>query len=317
MMHRRTFLRLTNSAAAIAGFGGLLAACAPKEKSAPETKARTKFGVQIYTVRDLLQVDVRKTLMDIAAIGYKEIELFGIGANVADDKPLYGLTAKDFGAALADAGLRAPIAHIDGKATNIAEIADLMRQIGVKHLVVSIAPEFLSVDNGKIEIIGVTGRDQLDRIAERLNRQGELCKASGLGFGYHNHPMEFASLGDENAYDYLFSRADADLVKIELDIGWALVAGVDPIGVLNRYAGRVISVHIKDYDPTRALGDDPARFPIPAQAQIVEPGSGPTDFAPIMAAVDTAGVEYRFVEIDVAPEPMAALTRGYSYLDSI
>lgn len=316
-MRRREFLRLTGSAATLAGFGGLLTACTPEEKSGPKTRVRKQLGVQVYTVRDRLQVDVRKTLMEIAAIGYREIELFGIGDNVVADNSLFGLSVKDLAAAMADAGLRVPITHIDGNAMKIAEIADFVQEIGIRHLVVGLAPDFLSVENDEIKIIGVTGRDQLDRIADRLNQQGEQCRVSGLGFGYHNHPMEFASLGDENAYDYLFSRADADLVKIELDIGWALVAGVDPIAVLNRYAGRVISVHVKDFDPSLAPGDDLKRYPLPAQPQIVEPGSGPTDFAPIMAAIDAVGVEHRFVEIDVAPEPMAALARGYRYLDSI
>ena len=144
-----------------------------------------------------------------------------------------------------------------------------------------------------------------------------MARTSGIGFGYHNHHMEFAPLDDVNAFDYLFAQADAELVKIELDIGWTLVAGADPIEVLNRYTGRVISVHVKDYDPALPPGDDLSIYPIPMQAQIIEPGSGPTDFGPIMATLDKIGVEHRFVEIDVAPEPFAAIARGYDYLAAL
>ncbi|MCY3639725.1 MAG: sugar phosphate isomerase/epimerase, partial [Gammaproteobacteria bacterium] len=129
---------------------------------------------------------------------------------------------------------------------------------------------------------------------------------------YHNHQMEFADLDDENAFDYLFSQADAELVKIELDIGWAVFAGVDPLAVLNRYAGRIIAVHLKDHAPP-PVGDENSD-PASIQAQLVEPGSGPTDFAPILAALDKTGVAHRFVEVDVSPDPISAITRGYGYL---
>ena len=268
----------------------------------------------MYTVRDLLAVDAGKTLSDIASIGFREVELFGFGGNILADNPLFGMSSAEFAAALENAGLTAPIAHISGDADNIPELAELAHAIGANHLVVSIAPEFLSFEDGKFEIRGVTGRDQLDRIAERLNRQGEQCRASGIGFGYHNHQMEFASLGDENAYDYLMSQADADLVKLELDVGWASIAGVDPASVIERYAGRVIACHLKDYDPSLPLPNDLIRFPIPEQAQVVEPGAGQVDFGRVVAALDKAGVRHRFVEIDVTSEPMRAIREGYRHL---
>lgn len=268
------------------------------------------LGVQLYTLRNSLQTDVTGTLAAVAAAGIKEVELFGLGSDLSPERPFFGMSAQDFAAALADNGLTAPVSHINGDAMNIPAIADACQAIGVQHLVVAMAPEFVSFENGQFRFVGVTGQDQMDGIAERLNQQGEMARASGIGFGYHNHQIEFAPLGDGNAFDYLFAQTDPDLVKMELDIGWTMVAGADPVEVLNRYSGRVIAVHIKDYDPDR----DPGDAAIPVQAQIVEPGSGPTDFAPIMAALDETGVEHRFIEIDLAPEPLAAVTRGYNYL---
>lgn len=310
-MQRRSFLQLTGAATALLGGGSLITACGRVHTVAND---RTRLGVQLFTLRNQLQLDVRKALADVAAIGFKEVELFGFGSTAFVEDPLFGLSAQEFRTVLAELGLSAPIAHIGGDAMNIAEIADFAHAIGVQHLVVAMAPDFLSFENGEIKVSGVTGRDQIDRIADRLNEQGEMARTSGIGFGYHNHQMEFAPLGDENAFDYLFAQADTDLVKMELDVGWALVAGADPVELLKRYVGRVISVHLKDYDPARPPGDNPAIYPIPMQAQIIEPGSGPTDFGPITAALDDTGVDHRFVEIDVTPEPIAAITRGYDYL---
>ena len=316
-MRRRTMIKWAGAGTALLGAGKMLPAYTNSPGQQPLNRARVALGVQLYTVRDPLQADVRGTLAAIAAIGYQEVELFGLGGEALDEKPLFGLTASEFAAALEEFGMRAPVAHIQGHAMNIAEIAEVTQQVGVRHLVVPLAPEFVSFEGGQFRMIGVTGRSQLDAIAERLNRQGELAKASGMGFGYHNHQMEFADLGDQNAFDYLFSQADAELVKIELDIGWAVFAGVDPLALLNRYAGRVFAVHLKDHAPPRSPAKSGDPEPASIAAQLVEPGTGPTDFAPILAALDKTGVAHRFVEVDVSPEPISAITRGYGYLSEL
>lgn len=316
-MRRRTMIKVAGAGTLMLAAGKMLPAYASGAGQGAPSRTEAGLGVQLYTVRDPLQSDVRTTLAEIAAIGYREVELFGLGGEDQGDKPLFGLTAKEFATALEDAGLRAPMAHIWGGAMNIAEIADLVGQVGVRHLVVPMAPEFVSIENGQFRMLGVTGRSQLDAIAERLNRQGELAKASGMGFGYHNHQMEFADLGDENAFDYLFAQADSELVKIELDIGWAVFAGIDPLQVLKRYAGRIIAVHLKDHAPPRSPAAEGGSDPASIQAQLVEPGTGPTDFAPILAALDEIGVAHRFVEVDVSPDPIQAITRGYGYLNRL
>ena len=318
-MRRRTMIKWVGAGTVLMGAGRVLAAGGGSPGQGALNRSQAALGLQLYTVRDQLGSDVRGTLADIAAIGYQEVELFGLGHAAEDGKPLFGLTAREFAIALADAGLGAPVAHIQGGAMNIAEIAELAGQVGVRHLVVPMAPEFVSIENGQFRVVGVTGRSQLDAIAERLNRQGEMAKANGMGFGYHNHQMEFADLGDQNAFDYLFSQADAELVKIELDIGWALVAGVDPLQVLDRYAGRVLAVHLKDHAPPPASNADRDGEPDlgSVQAQLVEPGTGPTDFGPILAALDQTGVAHRFVEVDIAPEPIKAIARGYGYLQGL
>ena len=316
-MRRRTMIKWAGAGTVLLGAGKVLPTYASSPGQQPLNRSEAALGVQLYTVRDQLQADVRGTLAAIAAIGYQEVELFGLGGEPLDEKPLFSLTTKEFAEALEEVGLRAPVAHIRGDAMNIAEIAELAGQVGVRHLVVPLAPEFISFENGQFRMIGVTGRSQLDVIAERLNRQGELAKASGMGFGYHNHQMEFADLGDENAFDYLFSQADAELVKIELDIGWAVFAGADPLAVLNRYAGRVLAVHLKDHAPPPPTANSGELEPASAAAQLVEPGTGRTDFAPIMAALDETDVRYRFVEVDISPEPINAIARGYEYLKTL
>ena len=316
-MRRRTMIKWAGAGTMLLGAGKMMTAYAASEGQPAPNRSAAALGVQLYTVRDQLQADARGTLAAVAAIGYQEVELFGLGGEALDEKPFFGLTASEFAAALEEFGLRAPMAHIQGDAMNIAEIAEVTQAVGVRHLVVPLAPEFVSFEGGQFRMIGVTGRSQLDAIAERLNRQGELAKASGMGFGYHNHQMEFADLGDENAFDYLFSQADAELVKIELDVGWAVFAGVDPLAVLNRYAGRVLAVHLKDHAPPPSPAGRGEPEPPSVAAQLVEPGTGPTNFAPILKALDKTGVAHRFVEVDISPDPIKAINRGYGYLNRL
>lgn len=335
MIERRLFLKMTGAGSALIGSAGWLSACSPEgdnraevaagasDDAMPEVESMPKevstkgpdraYGVQVYTLRNELEVDVRQVLDDLAEAGYKEVELYGLGTDTSPERPFFGLSAADFKTALGNAGLAAPVSHMNGDAMNIPVLAEVLQEIGGAHLVVAMAPEFTSFENGRFSFVAVTDREQLDPIVERLNRQGEMARANGVGFGYHNHHIEFESLGDGTAFDYLFSQTDADLVKIELDLGWTIAAGMDPVALLRRHAGRVLSVHLKDFDPGLDTGD----AAVAAQAQMVEPGGGPTDFRPIIEALDDTGVAHRFVEIDLSPEPVAAVARGYQYLASL
>jgi sugar phosphate isomerase/epimerase len=318
-MKRRTCLKLACLAAgaAVARPRAILAA-ALNPGATVDAGQTVPLGVQLFTVREELRNDVRRTLAEIGAIGYREVELFGFGGNLFIDDPLFGLKPGEFTSALSDAGLTAPIAHISGRTEDVVEVAEFALALGVEFLVVSMAPEFLSVlDNGEVAVHGVSGREQLDRIAARLNSQGEACRKNGIGFGYHNHHMEFDSIGDERAYDYLIAQTEGDLVKLELDVGWASAAGVDPTEYVARYSDRIIACHLKDFDPALPLSDDRVRYPIPEQAQMIEPGSGKIDFPRLITALDEANVRHRFVEIDVAPRPMRSIDRAFQYLSKL
>lgn len=315
-MKRRTFLKSASAVAALSQAPQSLASCVSSFDQRVSPCRHTPLGVQLFTLRELLPTGVGKVLSEVSTIGYEEVELFGLGFTPLDDKPLFGMSAKEFRATLEGAGLSAPIAHIGGQAAQLPQLAELALAAGVDHLVLAVAPDLMSLADNKFRFVEVTGRDQLDRIAEHLNRLGELAKSSGIGFGYHNHHMEFARLDAGNAFDYLFSQVDPALVSIELDLGWTIVAGVDPVDVLRRYGNRVIAVHLKDHNPRLPVGDA-GRYSIPELPQIVEPGAGPTDFSPILAQLDQIGVRHRFVEIDAAPDPLGAIQAGYRYLAAL
>jgi sugar phosphate isomerase/epimerase len=165
------------------------------------------------------------------------------------------------------------------------------------------------VRDGRFAHVGAESLAQMDELAGKLDATGRAYRAQGLGFGYHNHHIEFREVEDTVPFEYLMAHTDPELVKIELDIGWLAVAGVDPVEYLHRYAGRVIACHLKDYDPSIAT-EVLAR-------KLVEPGAGTIDFVAVLAAMDETGVAHGFVEIDESDDPLGAVARGHRHLEEL
>jgi sugar phosphate isomerase/epimerase len=264
-------------------------------------------GVQLYTVRDALQRDARATLAALRAVGIVDAELYGL--NGREGGRLFGLTAAELKRALRDNGIAAALTHIDGRLENVGAIADFAGELGVTTVIVALPAEFTGTRDGSFTMVPAESRAMLDSLADKLNRVGREYRARGLTFGYHNHQIEFVPVEGVVPYDYLVSRTDPELVKLELDLGWLALAGHDPLAYLRRHAGRVIGCHLKDYAPAVAT-DIPQR-------KLVEPGAGTIDFAAVLTAMRDTNVPHGFIEIDVSDDPLGAVERGRRYLGSL
>lgn len=84
----------------------------------------------------------------------------------------------------------------------------------------------------------------LESIAQAL--QGENCRIL-----YHNHDQELTKIqvnGEEMfALDH-FMRRTSDNIMLQMDIGWAGM-GTDEVALAKKYAGRIDSIHLKDFVP--------------------------------------------------------------------
>lgn len=302
-MNRRKFVR---GASAVAT-GALLADTRFGFGQARAADCTRLPGVQLYTIRDALQRDPRAALAALREIGIREAEMYNL--NGPESAAPFGMPASDFKRLLDDNGLQVPLSHVGGALTNIPAIAEIAHTLGITTLAVALPSEFSQMRDGRFAMVGAESLAQMDRLAERLNEAGREYKANGLGFGYHNHHVEFLEVEQTVPYEHLMANTDPDLVKIELDLGWLAVAGVDPVEYLHKYAGRVIACHMKDYAPGIAT-DVPQR-------KLVEPGAGSVDFAAVLAAMDETGVAHGFVEIDVSDDPLGAVRRGHEYLEEL
>jgi sugar phosphate isomerase/epimerase len=302
-MNRRGFLSRSGTLAAASFAGFDLLAQAARADGCGGLPA----GVQLYTVRDALGRDPRAALKQLREIGIVEAELYGL--NGPASSTLFGMTASELKRALDENGIRLPATHIGGDLTNHAAIADIAHAVGAANVIVALPSEFSGQVDGRFAMVPAKSRAQLDALAAKLNHAGREYRDRGLTFGYHNHHIEFMPVDGVVPYDYLMSNTDPGLVKIELDIGWLATAGADPVAYLRKHSGRVLSCHLKDYNPA-IVSDVPQR-------KVVAPGSGRVDFPAVLAAMRDTRVVHGFIEVDVSDDPFGDVRRGHEHLQRL
>lgn len=231
---RRAFIR--NSSLVVAG------TMAFSKEAFAAKKQKQYVGIQLYSVREDMKKDPLATLNQLAAIGYIYLE----HANYADRK-FYGYPAKEFRKILDDLGLKMPSGHTvmgtqhwdKGKndfKDSWKETVEDAAILGQEHV---ISP-WMDNDIRK-------SYDKLMAFMDVFNRSGELCKRSGMKFGYHNHDFEFSEkLKGVMLYDIILNNTDPKLVIQQLDTGNLYNGGAILEDVLKKYPGRFESLHVKD-----------------------------------------------------------------------
>jgi sugar phosphate isomerase/epimerase len=284
---RREFLRaaaITAGAAVTASTGACAAAgAAASGPSLSQWAARP--GIQIYTVRDRLEADYEGTLARLAELGYRNLELFG---------SLGTRTPRDLRAMLDRHGLSAPSTHISVRADQDPR---------------STLEGYAVIGHRYTSVVGATGGggasatvESIRRQAELLNRVGQAGREFGIKALLHNHVNEFVPFTENPSlrpYDIYLSETDPALVTMELDIGWATVAGASALEMFRRNPGRYELWHVKDMDE---LATVTALTQTERQraAKIVPIGEGDIAYRPIFEAAQTAGLKHYFVEQDTA-----------------
>jgi sugar phosphate isomerase/epimerase len=201
-----------------------------------------RVGIQLYSVRDAMKTDPKGSLKKISDMGYLHVE----HANYVDRK-FYGYTAKEFKKLLGDLALQMPSGHTRMSAsdwdTSKNDFTDKWKytvedaaEVGQRYVISPWLDEDLR-----------NNVEGLKRFMDQFNKCGELCKKSGMTFGYHNHNFEFSTkVGDGTLYDFILANTDKNLVAQQMDIGNMLGAGGIALDLLKKYPGRFELMHVKD-----------------------------------------------------------------------
>ncbi|WP_121740838.1 sugar phosphate isomerase/epimerase family protein [Natronorubrum halophilum] len=137
--------------------------------------------------------------------------------------------------------------------------------------------------------------------AERLSTMAGTVADRGFDLHYHNHDHEFVDCGDRTAMEELLDESD-DGLGFELDLGWAVAGGLDPVALLERYGDRISLVHFADVD-TETMS--------PAELD-----EGDVDLEACLDAAQAADVEWYVYEHDEPTNPRESLEHGAAVLDS-
>jgi sugar phosphate isomerase/epimerase len=269
-MKRRTFVK--NS--------GLLfsASILPTPFFSTMVKPKYKMGLQAFTIRDALAKDLMGSLKTVKSLGYEDLELYGFDA---EQDSYYGYKAKDFKNLLDDLGLTSSSCHYgfsDYVNTSKDELTKFVDSCitGASALNNSyitwpwMAPEHRTMET-------------FERLPQLLNTIGEQVNQAGLGFAYHNHDFEFETYGDTTGFDMILNGTDPSLVKIQLDLYWAVHSSKkSPQELIAMAPQRFVMWHIKDMDKvTRDYS---------------ELGNGSIDYSKMLPKLDKSALEFYYLE---------------------
>ena len=265
------------------------------------------IGLQLYSVREMLAKDYAGTLKQLGALGYQEVEAAGY----------FDHTPKQVKDAMSAAGLRCVSAHYPYASLNkdLDKIIAFNHEVGVSYVICSFPgikdPSRLK-DTSYVTQIRSFTMDDYRWNADQFNKFGEKVKAAGMNFGYHNHTMEFAKQDGVVPFDELIRLTDPNLVTIELDCGWVLVGGANPIDYLRRYPTRISMLHVKDFKHT----DKPQSVMEPPPA--AELGQGTQDFRAVFEAATKANIKHYFIEQEAYDmPPLEALKIDADYMKKL
>lgn len=239
------------------------------------------IALQLYTVREQAQQDFLGTLAKLAEAGFTAVEFAGY----------WGVPAPELRAELDKLGLKAAGAHVGYKLwdENLAGTLEDLQTLGITHATIPWLEPAMRP----------TTVDQVKGLAESFNAWGEAAKEAGIRLGYHNHDFEFNTVDDgRTIYDVLAELTNLDL---QLDVYWAKFIGFDAVPLIEKYAGRMPQMHVKDLAKDGKGAD--AVF-----------GEGQVDWDSVLPAAHAAGTHWFILEQDTPKDAIADSARGLQNL---
>jgi sugar phosphate isomerase/epimerase len=247
------------------------------------------IGFQSYSVRQMIGADFEGTLKDMAAAGYRTVELCSPpGYQKSGFGSLLNMKASDLRDRIRSTGLTCESSHYGAEEIrdHLEERIAFAKDLGLKQMILA-----------HPGIKQNAPMDEWKRVSEWLNKAGEQTRKAGIQLGYHNHDVEFTKIDGVLIYDEFMRMLDPKLVKIQFQVA-VIRLGFEPAEFLAKYPGRVISLHVSDWSNT--------------EKRMVSVGQGVLDWKKIFAAAKTGGIRNYYVEM--SPDLIKA---SYPYLHSL
>jgi sugar phosphate isomerase/epimerase len=247
------------------------------------------IGCQLYPVGKQVGQDFEGTLKQLAALGYRTVELCSPPSYGSSGfAPLAKMKAAEVRKVIEGAGLSCESCHYQFQELKekLDERMAYAKELGLKQMI--LATFGLSKSASMADWAKAAGE---------LNKIGERTKKDGIQLGFHNHDFEFEKIDGVLIYDRLMSEFDPKLVRMQFQVA-VIRLGYEAATYLRKYPGRFLSLHLADWSST--------------EKKSVPVGAGVVDWKGLFAAAKIGGIENYFVEMN-----MDALKASYPYLHDL
>jgi sugar phosphate isomerase/epimerase len=231
------------------------------------------IGLELYSVRHELSKDLTGTVQQVAQMGYQCVEFFA---------PYYGWTsdyARQVRKQLDDLGIKCYSTHNGMQSftpQGIDKAIELNKILGTRFIVLASAGKIDSLDGWK-------------HVAGTLDEANRTMKKEGLHAGYHNHDVEWKPIDGQKPMEVIAANTEKSIM-LQLDVGTCVAAGSDPVAWVEQNPGRIRSMHLKDWSPTKGYR--------------VLFGEGVVPWKRLFAAAETkGGAEYYLIEQEGSDYP--------------
>ena len=246
----------------------------------------TALSYQLYCSRNFPPLDA--TLSMLAEVGFTQVE--GFGGLYGDEDAL--------AASLDKAGLKMTSGHfnLDMIENDPSRALAIAKRLGVSKIYVPfVMPNARPSDAAGWAAFG-----------KRLGEAAKPIVDAGHTFGWHNHEFEMIDLGGGDRPLDLIAQGSDD-ITLELDLAWVKRGGQDPVAWIQKYAGRISAVHVKDIAPAGECKDEDGWADV---------GHGTMDWAAIIPALRAAGVDHWVAEHDNPKDDRRFATRSLASMKS-
>ena len=251
-----------------------------------------KLGVQLYTIRDYMQTaeDIRASFKKLKAIGIDQVQTAGCAIDYAE----FGKIAKEEGIEIIGTHDKFDLMRDDFEASYANHKA-----LGMVELNMGIGGYFRIEANEIYDFI-----KDANVVAKKVAEKGGK-------FTYHNHHSEFLKLENgKNMMEMLVEDLDPDNATYVLDTHWVQRGGGDPIWWINRLAGKIDILHLKDMTVVKDENGEIIPY-------ITEVGNGNLNWDGILDAAENTGVKYYVIEQDanwIDGDPFKSLEFSVNFL---
>ena len=182
-----------------------------------------KYGLQMYSIRDVAEKDLEAAVRTAAALGYSFLEYAGFFGHPAEEVASWQRKYNVFCSGTHSS-------WTDLYPDRIEKTVAYHKIIGNRNYIIPGAD--------------LSTPEKIDEFCRVLCEAQPYLASEGISLGYHNHSREFALRDDGRCvWDDLRESTPVDF---EIDTFWAFNAGRDPVAMMEEMKDRVHVIHLKD-----------------------------------------------------------------------